>query len=76
MGLSRTERDFEKLKKTKFIAGETPYQMWQAPSVESTETEVDIIEQFRFNVQNLEELSSRFQFVLEELSSVLIKRES
>jgi hypothetical protein len=74
MGLSKTKRDFEGLKKTYFSIGETPYQVWKTPTVETVETEVDVIEQFRFNMQSLEELQSRFQFVLEELSSVLVKK--
>ncbi len=74
MGLTKTQRDFENLKKTYFTTGETPYQMWKAPSVNDHKPEVDVIEQFRFNMQSLEELNARFQFVLEELSSVLIKK--
>jgi hypothetical protein len=74
MGLSKTHRDFEELKKTYFSSGETPYMMWKAPEISRVEPEVDVIEQFRFNMQSLEELSSRFQFVLEELSTVVIKK--
>ncbi len=74
MGLSKTHSDFERLKKTYFTTGETPYTLWKAPTVETVKPEVDVIEQFRFNMQSLEELQSRFQFVLEELSTVLVKK--
>ncbi|MCC6137570.1 MAG: hypothetical protein IT287_02990 [Bdellovibrionaceae bacterium] len=74
MGLTKTRRDFEDIQKTFFSTGETPYQVWKTPAIDNIEPEVDVIEQFRFNMQNLEELSSRFQFVLEELSSVLVKK--
>lgn len=74
MGLTKTQRDFENLKQTYFSSGETPYQVWKEPAVDVIEPEVDIIEQLRFNMQSLEELNARFQFVLEELSSVLIKK--
>ncbi|MCB9072733.1 MAG: hypothetical protein H6623_03860 [Bdellovibrionaceae bacterium] len=74
MGLSKTHRDFEELKKTYFSSGETPYMMWNETPVVDTKPEVDVIEQFRFNMQSLEELNSRFQFVLQELSTVLVKK--
>ena len=74
MGLSKTHRDFEELKKTYFSSGETPYMMWNETPVVDEKPEVDVIEQFRFNMQSLEELNSRFQFVLQELSTVLVKK--
>lgn len=74
MGLTKTQHDFENLQQTYFSSGETPYQVWKASAVDVVEPEVDVIEQFRFNMQSLEELNARFQFVLEELSSVLIKK--
>lgn len=74
MGSVKTHRDFERLKKTYFTTGETPYTLWKESTVETIEPEVDVIEQFRFNMQSLEEIQSRFQFVLEELSSVLVKK--
>lgn len=76
MGLiQKAERNFGELKQTRFTETETPFEVWgpSAKSVSST-TNVDVIEQLRFNIDQLSDLNARFKFLLEELSSVLVRR--
>lgn len=79
MSLTKANHNFGDLKKTLFTAGESPYSVWretqetevvQAPAVQ----EVDVLELLRFNIDQLQDLNSRFGFLLEELSSVLVKK--
>jgi hypothetical protein len=79
MSLSKANHNFGDLKKTLFTTGESPYSVWrdsQEPteSVTPTQQDVDVLELLRFNIDQLQELNSRFGFVLEELSSVLVKK--
>ncbi|MBY0384555.1 hypothetical protein K2X05_05300 [bacterium] len=79
MSLTKANHNFGDLKKTLFTAGESPYSVWReaqeaevvsAPAVQ----EVDVLELLRFNIDQLQDLNSRFGFLLEELSSVLVKK--
>jgi hypothetical protein len=80
MSLTKASHNFGDLKKTLFASGESPYSVWrdsQEPTTESVNTQqqdVDVLELLRFNIEQLEELNSRFGFVLGELSSVLVKK--
>ncbi len=76
---TRANNNFGDLKKTLFTAGESPYTVWRETheTVETTSapsSEVDVLEHLRFNIDQLQDLNSRFQFLLEELSSVLVKK--
>lgn len=64
----KIEHNFGELKKTRFSQGETPMHLW------GDKAEVDVIEHLRFNIGQLQDLNSRFKFLLEELSTVLIKK--
>jgi hypothetical protein len=79
MSLTKASHNFGDLKKTLFASGESPYSVWrdsQEPteSVVPPQQDVDVLELLRFNIDQLQELNSRFGFVLEELSSVLVKK--
>jgi hypothetical protein len=78
---TKADHNFGELKKTLFTAGETPYTVWREaqesalPSPQQpSQSEVDVLEHLRFNIDQLQDLNSRFQFLLEELSSVLVKK--
>jgi hypothetical protein len=77
MGLTtKADHSFGELKKTLFTEGETPYMVWRETQepVPPSQPEVDVLEHLRFNIDQLADLNSRFQFLLEELSSVLVKK--
>lgn len=79
MSLIRANTSFGDLKKTLFSAGETPYMVWReaydsSEDQRSSQEDVDVIEVLRFNIDQLRELNSRFGFLLEELSTVLVKK--
>ena len=70
---------FGELKKTRFVMGDSPYQIWRethepVPAVQQEVVEVDVLEHLRFNIDQLQNLNARFQFMLEELSSVLVRK--
>ncbi len=72
---------FGELKKTRFTLGDSPYQLWREthepvlPSPTQDKTpEVDVLEHLRFNIDQLQNLNARFQFMLEELSTVLVRK--
>ena len=65
----KIEHNFGELNKARFAKGETPIRVWGEPN-----TEVDVIEHLRFNIGQLRDLNSRFKFLLEELSGVLVKK--
>ena len=70
----KADHNFGELKETLFTEGETPYSAWrEAHNVSPTE-QVDVLEHLRFNIEQLNDLNSRFQFLLGELSTVLVKR--
>lgn len=77
---TKANHNFGDLKKTLFTAGESPYSLWREtheaaePTATAPAQEVDVIEHLRFNIDQMQDLSSRFQFLLEELSSVLVKK--
>jgi hypothetical protein len=80
MSLTKANHNFGDLKKTLFATGESPYSVWRE-SQEPTESvaapasqDVDVLEHLRFNIEQLSDLNSRFGFLLEELSSVLVKK--
>lgn len=66
----KIDHNFGELKRTRFVEGQTPINTWGHTPV----AEVDVIEQLRFNVSQIKDLNSRFNFLLEELSGVLIKK--
>ena len=74
MSLSyKADHNFGELKKALFTEGETPYSAWrESQNVKSNE--VDVLEHLRFNIEQLNDLNSRFQFLLGELSTVLVKK--
>ena len=74
MSLSyKADHNFGELKKALFTEGETPYSAWrEAQNVNPSE--VDVLEHLRFNIEQLNDLNSRFQFLLGELSTVLVKK--
>jgi hypothetical protein len=78
MSLSyKADHSFGEIKKAAFEEGATPYQQWRQNHNEDHKTipsEVDVLEHLRFNIEQLTDLNSRFQFLLEELSTVLVKR--
>lgn len=77
MGLmQKTERNFGELKQTRFTDSVTPFEVWGPSSHVSSANNVDVIEQLRFNIDQLTDLNARFQFLLEELSSVLVRRKN
>ncbi len=79
MSPSKASHNFGDLKKTLFAAGESPYSVWResqepAESVKTPQQDVDVLELLRFNIDQLQDLNSRFGFVLEELSTVLVRK--
>lgn len=80
MSLTKANHNFGDLKKTLFTAGESPYSVWretqeaEVVSAPAAVQEVDVLELLRFNIDQLQDLNSRFGFLLEELSSVLVKK--
>lgn len=74
MSLSyKADHNFGELKKTSFNEGATPYTAWRESQHVNT-SEVDVLEHLRFNIEQLSDLNSRFQFLMEELSTVLVKK--
>ena len=69
----KADHNFGELKKARFNEGATPYSAWREARNENA-SEVDVLEHLRFNIEQLNDLNSRFQFLLEELSSVLVKK--
>ena len=79
MSLTKASHNFGDLKKTLFASGESPYSVWResqdsTESVKAPQQDVDVLELLRFNIEQLQELNSRFGFVLEELSTVLVRK--
>jgi len=71
----KADHSFGELKKTAFTGGDTPYMVWRETHVEiDGDKDVDVIEHLRFNIEQLKDLNSRFQFLMEELSSVLVRK--
>jgi hypothetical protein len=74
MSLSyKADHNFGEIKKALFNEGATPYLQWRETH-QTAPSEVDVLEHLRFNIEQLTDLNSRFQFLLEELSTVLVKR--
>lgn len=79
MGLiQKTEHNFGELKQTRFNEAETPFEVWgpTSKSVPTAPQNVDVLEQLRFNIDQMNDLNARFQFLLEELSGVLVRRKN
>lgn len=71
----KADHNFGELKKTLFTGGDTPYMVWRETHTEiDADKDVDVLEHMRFNIEQLKDLNSRFQFLMEELSSVLVKK--
>lgn len=72
----KANHNFGELKKTRFTDGDTPYMVWREShaEVDHSVADVDVLEHMRFNIEQLVDLNSRFQFLMEELSSVLVKK--
>lgn len=74
----KADHNFGELKKTLFKGGDTPYMVWRDSHIADTPAtnDVDVLEHLRFNIEQLKDLNSRFQFLMEELSTVLVKKKS
>ena len=71
----KADHNFGELKKTRFTEGDTPYMVWRETHTEIDDAkDVDVLEHMRFNIEQLKDLNSRFQFLMEELSSVLVRK--
>jgi len=69
----KTDHNFGELKTTRFTESDTPYMAWRETHTEVA-NEVDVLEHLRFNIEELKDLNSRFQFLMEELSTVLVRK--
>jgi hypothetical protein len=71
----KADHNFGELKKALFTTSDTPYMVWRETHNDiDTAKDVDVLEHMRFNIEQLKDLNSRFQFLMEELSTVLVKK--